>query len=77
MKIVINAYSARQGGGQTYLINLLRHLPEHDAPLVEVFAPTRLQLPEHPNIRRVRAGWPCSNPLLRAVWYSFVCLPEY
>ena len=27
MRIVINALSARQGGGQTYLKNLLAHLP--------------------------------------------------
>lgn len=76
MKIVINAYSARQGGGQTYLINLLNHLPAQDVPQIEVFAPRRLQLPEHPSIRRVHAEWPTENPLLRACWERWV-LPGY
>lgn len=76
MKIVINAYSARQGGGQTYLINLLSHLPETDVPLIEVFAPPLLMLPEHSNIRRVHSAWPTENPLLRAVWERWA-LPRF
>jgi len=28
MRVLINALSARQGGGQTYLINLLAQLPK-------------------------------------------------
>jgi glycosyltransferase involved in cell wall biosynthesis len=76
MKIVINAYSARQGGGQTYLINLLQHLPEQNPPQIEVFAPRSLQLPEHPCIRRVHASWPTENPLIRAAWERLV-LPRY
>lgn len=76
MKIVINAYSARQGGGQTYLINLLSHLPEQNPPQIEIFAPRRLRLPEHPNIRPVHAAWPTENPLLRALWERF-WLPRY
>lgn len=76
MKIVINAYSARQGGGQTYLLNLLSHLPATDAPQIEVFAPARLKLPEHPHIKRVHASWPTENPLMRAAWERLV-LPLY
>lgn len=76
MKIVINAYSARQGGGQTYLVNLLSHLPVTDAPQIEVFAPARLNLPEHPHIKRVHATWPTENPLMRAAWERLV-LPRY
>lgn len=76
MKIVINAYSARQGGGQTYLVNLLSHLPKHDALQLEVFAPEQLKLPAHPNIKRVQTSWPTENPLLRAVWEIWA-LPLY
>lgn len=76
MKIVINAYSARQGGGQTYLINLLNHLPESNSLQIEVFAPRRLALPVHPNIRRVHADWPTENPVLRALWERWM-LPKY
>lgn len=76
MKIVINAYSARQGGGQTYLVNLLSHLPETGAPLIDVFAPARLKLPEHPNIKRVYADWPTENPVMRVAWER-LALPRY
>ena len=76
MKIVINAYSARQGGGQTYLINLLQHLPEQNPPQIEVFAPRSLQLPEHSCISRVHASWPTENPLMRAAWER-LALPLY
>jgi glycosyltransferase involved in cell wall biosynthesis len=76
MKIVINAYSARQGGGQTYLLNLLRHLPENTPPQIEVFAPKYLQLPEHPCIKRAHTLWPTENPILRALWERWL-LPHY
>lgn len=76
MKIVINAYSARQGGGQTYLVNLLSHLPATNVPLIEVFAPPSLKLPEHPCIKRVYASWPTENPLMRAAWER-LALPRY
>jgi glycosyltransferase involved in cell wall biosynthesis len=76
MKIVINAYSAKQGGGQTYLINLLSHLPAENTPLIEVFAPSRLHLAEHPNIRRVSTTWSTENPLMRALW-EWWWLPRY
>jgi glycosyltransferase involved in cell wall biosynthesis len=68
MKVVINAYSARQGGGQTYLKNLLAHLPFETPIEVLVFAPSSLALPENPRIRRVRSRWPTTNPVLRTLW---------
>ena len=58
------------------MVNLLSHLPEQGAPQVEVFAPASLKLLEHPNIRRVHAGWPTENPLMRAAWERLV-LPRY
>jgi len=68
MKIVINALSARQGGGQTYVKNLLANLPA-DADLeILVFAPASLKLPTDPRIRRGVTSWPTENPLLRTVW---------
>lgn len=68
MKIVINALSARLGGGQTYLKNLLAHLPEDDDLELVVYAPDSLQLPASPRIRRARTSWPTENPLLRSAW---------
>jgi glycosyltransferase involved in cell wall biosynthesis len=76
MKIVVNAYSARQGGGQTYLLNLFAHLPAGTNLEVLVFAPASLELPVHPQVRRVHASWPVTNPLARALWERWV-LPGF
>lgn len=76
MKIVVNAYSARLGGGQTYLRNLFAHLPARTDLEVLVFAPAALPLPVHPRVRRVHAPWPTSNPLTRAFWERWL-LPGF
>ena len=68
MKVLINALSARQGGGQTYLHNLLQFPPAGNAAEILVLAPESLQLPQAPNITRVRTNWPLENPYVRAVW---------
>lgn len=68
MKIVINALSARLGGGQTYLKNLLAHLPEQSDLDILVYAPDSLRLPDDRRIRRGTASWPTENPLLRSLW---------
>ena len=38
MNIIINAFSARLGGGQTYLINLLNNLPVDQDVKIGIFA---------------------------------------
>ena len=76
MKIVINGMSARLGGGRTYLVNLLMHLPTQADLQVLVFAPDDLGLPADHRVQRARTGWPTTNPLLRALWERFV-LPAY
>lgn len=68
MKIVINALSARLGGGQTYLKNLLAHLPEQSDLDILIYAPDSLCLPDDQRIRRGTTSWPTENPLLRSVW---------
>lgn len=72
LKVVINAFSARLGGGQTYLRNLLAYMPERDDLEVLVYAPTELDLPNHPQLRRMVTRWPTTNPLLRALWERLV-----
>jgi glycosyltransferase involved in cell wall biosynthesis len=73
LKILINAFSARLGGGQTYLINLLEFLRQDDSVQVFVLAPDSLEVPERGNIHRVRVRWPVENPVSRAIWER-VCL---
>ncbi|PWE47450.1 glycosyltransferase family 4 protein [Pseudomonas prosekii] len=72
MKIIVNAFSARLGGGRTYLLNLFEHMPDSDDLEVLVFAPKNLELPTHANIRRVETAWPTENPILRTIWERFV-----
>jgi glycosyltransferase involved in cell wall biosynthesis len=72
MKIVINALSARMGGGQTYLKNLLAHLPPQPNLDILIYAPTSLRLPEDRRIRRGITIWPTENPVLRTLWEKLV-----
>jgi glycosyltransferase involved in cell wall biosynthesis len=68
--IVVNALSALQGGGQTYLINLFRYLPADFSARIYVIAPDSLPLPTDDE-RVVRMGIPAlaaRNPYARAVW---------
>ena len=75
MRVVIEALSARLGGGQTYLRNLLRcDLPRG----MEVFliAPKELSLPHlGRGVERLPVGDRLDNPMLRLAW-SHVALPK-
>lgn len=72
MKILINAFSARLGGGQTYLINLLDHLPDRNDFEILVYAPATLTLPQNEKIKRCTSHWPTTNPIARSFWEKFV-----
>jgi glycosyltransferase involved in cell wall biosynthesis len=76
IKIVINAFSAKLGGGKTYLRNLLTRLPEGNNLDICIFCSDDLPLPADPRIRRATASWPTNNPLLRALWEK-IALPRY
>lgn len=71
MNIVINALSAKLGGGQTYLKQLLKRLPENRDLTILLYAPDSLSLPTDGRIRRGRTSWPTNNPILRAIWERF------
>ena len=75
MKIVINALSARLGGGQTYLINLLSNLPEQVHLDILIFAPASLSIPVDPRIRRGTITCATDNPILRTLW-EIIVLPR-
>jgi glycosyltransferase involved in cell wall biosynthesis len=69
LKVLINALSARQGGGQTYMTRILEALPSEMPVQVFVLAPDSLKLPERDsNIHRLRVPWPTENPFTRAIW---------
>jgi len=50
MKIVINALSARRGGGQTYLLNLLKNIDSYSGKKIYVLAPDSLDS-VHPGLQ--------------------------
>lgn len=68
MRILVDALSARLGGGQTYLLNLLERAPDDAGLEILVLAPEQLALPARANVRRLRPDWPTGNPLLRTLW---------
>ena len=68
MNIVVNAFSARRGGGQTYLANLLRYAEDFRDATFFILVPDSLSLPRSPQIIKIPINWPTENPLLRACW---------
>jgi len=73
MKIMINALSARRGGGQTYIQNLLEHFPVNGVDEVVILAPQALKLSSKSfNVIRINASEAIvENPLFRALWELF------
>jgi len=70
---MINALSARLGGGQTYLINLLRRLPSQDGLGVYIVGPKSLQRSvEQSKLTWLNSSWPLDNPFTRVLWERFV-----
>ena len=74
--IVINALSAKLGGGRTYLRQLLTRLPKDMDLDIRIFCPADLPLPADPRLKREHTKWPTHNPLLRAIWEK-IMLPRY
>lgn len=74
--IVINAFSARLGGGQTYLKSLLAYMPKQEDISIFIFSPESLELPEDIRIVRVSTKWPVTNPIARAAWERWI-LPRF
>ncbi|WNO05830.1 glycosyltransferase family 4 protein [Rhodoferax mekongensis] len=68
MRILINALSARLGGGQTYLRNLLLHVPPGEWRIF-LLCPDNFDLQGMPeNVERIAVGRDLSNPYRRALW---------
>ncbi|MBQ7393637.1 MAG: glycosyltransferase family 4 protein [Lentisphaeria bacterium] len=74
MKILVNAFSARLGGGKVYIINLLKHLPpEYDVTILagEYNATDFLPLKKDNITFEVKSVF-FKNGLIRIFWELFV-----
>ena len=69
MRILIHALSARLGGGQTYLTNLLSVPPDPNDVEIFLLAPDSLEIPGNSaSLTRVPVSPLVENPVTRAVW---------
>jgi len=76
MKVLINAINARQGGGQTYLLNLLSYMPNEDDHEVTLLVGASFKedlIADGVNVMKVNR-W-IENPLLRP-WWESLFLPK-
>jgi glycosyltransferase involved in cell wall biosynthesis len=68
VRIFINALSARQGGGQTYLQNLLKHIPTEKNFQIFILVQPSFYLSDLPsNVKLITKKY-LENPILRAIW---------
>lgn len=73
MRILVDALSARRGGGQTYLRNLFAHVPEDPDTKVYVLAPDSLSpLPGGRNVEAIPTGRHADSPVPRALYETLV-----
>lgn len=71
-RILINAYSAKIGGGRTYLTNLLENLPEHKDVRIFVYADEDLVVVCDHRVTLLRTKFPTRNPFSRLLWEFFL-----
>ena len=71
MIVFINALSARLGGGQTYLQNLLENIENFNGDKIYILAQESLNIPSHNKIERICAFGLTKSPIIRAVWEFF------
>lgn len=75
MKIFINALSARQGGGQTYLKHLLEKYPKGTGDTVILLTPDSIDDDFYDKkifIRQAVSPLLVNNPFIRTFWENFV-----
>jgi glycosyltransferase involved in cell wall biosynthesis len=69
MRVLINALSARLGGGQTYLYNLLDFSPENKSTEIFLLGPDSLGSTAKTAVRQLDTGRRAiANPFVRAAW---------
>lgn len=71
-KIVVNALSAKSGGGQVYLVNLLRRVArERMIDVIVLCAPSEADLFTQESVRTIPCEWAGKNLLQRILWERF------
>lgn len=71
--ILINCLSAKLGGGQTYILNILKAVPRNEEVLVYVLPARSLnvkRLPKH--IKIIKSRLNLDNPFLRMAWETLM-----
>lgn len=76
MRIVVNALSARRGGGITYLLNFFYGLGETSDNEFIILTSGPLAFSGRKNVSHLRVRWPTTSPILRGIWERIV-LPNY
>ena len=71
-RVLINALSARDGGGQTYLINIIKYYERNDLELFLLLSKDSKLDISHRNLKLVRINFPVENPITRAFWEIFL-----
>ena len=74
VKVLINALSARRGGGQTYLVNLLDNIDAVENIDVILLLSDDFVTTQNQRILKIIAPKATSNPIIRAVW-EFLNIP--
>ena len=70
--ILINGFSARRGGGQTYLINILEHFRPIENIRVTLLIHNDQEITiQNPKINIIRISFNVRNPFLRFFWEKF------
>lgn len=75
LRVLVNGFSALEGGVQTYLINLFENFPEKVEIEAFVLCPDSLPLPVDRGIKRLQVRWPVRNPFVRWAWEK-IYLPK-
>lgn len=75
MNLFIDALSARNGGGITYIQNLLGHIPKDKRLKIYIsYQGELISYVKDSRVKRYVPYWPIFNPFLRGIW-QFIILP--
>ena len=73
-KIVINALSALQGGGQTNIINLLNYFPKYDCNIILIVNSKNIEVFNKYKSKQIKiyeAKFPSRNLIFRILWEKY------